>query len=59
MRTKSPTVKRYNIVHQYGKQEVIDRLLDRMYRKESNGCGFLRTYSVIHPYFALIQGSSH
>ena len=32
---------------------------DRMYRKESNDCGFLKTYSIIHPYFALVQGSSH
>ena len=35
-----------------------DRYVDRMYRKESNDCGFLRTYSIIHPYFALVQGSS-
>ena len=34
-------------------------LIDRMYRKESNDCGFLRTYSIIRAYFALVQGSSH
>ena len=55
MCSENTTVKRYNIVHQYGKQEGIDR----MYRNESNDCGFLLTYSIIHPYFALVQGSSY
>ena len=36
IRSKSTRVERYNIVHQYGKQE-----------------------GIIHPYFALVQGSSH
>ena len=33
--------------------------IDRIYRKEYIDCGFLRKYSIIHPYFALVQGNSH
>ena len=28
-------------------------------KEETNDCGFLRIYSIIHTYFALVQGSSH
>ena len=30
-----------------------------MYSDEIYDSGFLRTYSIIHAYFALVQGSSH
>ena len=32
---------------------------DRSRRDRSKNCAFLRMYSIIHPYFALVQGSSH
>ena len=30
-----------------------------MYNVVSFDCGAFRTYSIMHPYFALVQGSSH
>ena len=30
-----------------------------MYNVVSVDCGVFRTYSIVHPYFALVQGSSH
>ena len=28
-------------------------------QRNNRDCGFLRTYTIIHAYFALVQGSSH